>query len=64
MARSAPTIVVALSQTPINVTGSGGTPEQNRDLANKIAKRFEESAKSLVTEQIRLQLRSGGILAR
>jgi hypothetical protein len=63
VARGAPQIIVNNAPT-INVQGSGGTPEQNSDLANKIAKHFEESAKSLVTEQIRLQLRPGGILAR
>jgi hypothetical protein len=63
MAAGAPIINVNNAPT-INVQGSAGTPAQNQDLATKIAKSFEESAKSLVTEQIRLQLRPGGMLAR
>jgi hypothetical protein len=49
----APQTVVA-PQATINVQGVGGTPEGNTDLANKIAKRFEESAKALVADQLRI----------
>jgi hypothetical protein len=63
VARGAPQIIVNNAPT-INVQGSGGTPEQNSDIANKIVKRFEESAKALVTDQIRTQMRPGGMLAQ
>lgn len=48
---------------PITVNGSSGTPEQNADLANKMAKTMEQSMKGLVADEIRKQSRPGNYLA-
>lgn len=44
---------------PITVNGSAGTPEQNTDLANKMAKTMEQSMRGMVAEEFRRQSRPG-----
>lgn len=47
---------------PITVTGSAGTPEQNDDLANKMAKQMEQSMRGMVAEEFRKQARPGNFM--
>lgn len=47
---------------PITVNGSAGTPEQNTDLANKMAKSMEQSMKGMVADEIRKQTRPGNYM--
>jgi hypothetical protein len=56
---AAPTIT--LSPT-INVNASGGTPEQNADLAGKVAAQTERALRGLVQDELVKQLRPGGML--
>jgi hypothetical protein len=64
--RSAP-IQLAPSVTQnlaVHVNGSAGTPDQNRDLADRIAKSIEPMARGMVGKEIRTQMRPGGLLSR
>jgi len=47
---------------PITVEGSAGTPEQNNDLANKMAKQMEVTMRTVVAAEIRRQARPGNFL--
>lgn len=53
--------VVTISPT-INVNASGGTPGQNRDLADQIGQQVQGSIRTLVSEELRQQMRPGGML--
>ena len=67
-----PALVAANGNTPVgspvnintNVTvnGSGGTPEQNSDLAAKVGKQVERQVKGIVQEQIRIATRPGNLM--
>jgi hypothetical protein len=46
----------------IHIEGSAGTPEQNRDLADQLARQVEASMRSLVARELRQQIRPGGML--
>lgn len=46
---------------PITVNGSSGTPQQNKDLAERMAQEFERSARKLVKEEIGNAQRVGGL---
>lgn len=48
--------------TNVTVNASGGTPEQNTDLAGKVGKQIEQQLKGLVADQIRAQTRPGNFL--
>jgi lambda family phage tail tape measure protein len=48
--------------SPITVNGSAGTPEQNNDLAAKMAREYQQSMKGLVAEEIRKQSKAGNYL--
>ncbi|WP_296085414.1 phage tail tape measure protein [uncultured Agrobacterium sp.] len=48
--------------TNVTVNASGGTPEQNADLAGKVGKQVEQQLKGLVADQIRAQTRPGNYL--
>ncbi len=48
--------------TNVTVNASGGTPEQNSDLAGKVSKEVEQRLKGLVADQIRAQTRPGNYL--
>jgi hypothetical protein len=51
---------VVLNNT-INIEGGGGTPQQNQDLAERMAREFERSAYKLVRDEIGNQQRVGGV---
>lgn len=48
--------------SPITVNGSAGTPEQNDDLAKKMAKEMETSMRGVVADEVRRQARPGNFL--
>lgn len=45
--------------TNVTVNASGGTPEQNSDLAGKVSKQIEQQMRSVVAEELRRQSRPG-----
>lgn len=47
---------------PITVNASGGTPEQNADLANQMAEQTERMFRGLVQDELIRQMRPGGVL--
>lgn len=47
---------------PISIEGSAGTPEQNSDLAKKLAKSMEGVMRGTVTDELRRQMRPGALL--
>ncbi|MGV1754828.1 tape measure protein [Agrobacterium sp. CG674] len=44
---------------PVTVNASGGTPEQNNDLANKMAKQFDGMISGKIADEMRKQSRPG-----
>lgn len=48
--------------SPITVQGSAGSPEQNQDLAKKMAREYEQSMRGVVAEEIRKQTRPGNYM--
>ncbi|MFK4256449.1 D-alanyl-D-alanine carboxypeptidase family protein [Agrobacterium tumefaciens] len=44
---------------PITVSGSAGTPEQNNDLAGKLAKQMETTVRGVIADEMRKQSRPG-----
>ncbi|QWY83005.1 tail tape measure protein [Rhizobium phage RHph_X66] len=48
--------------SPITVQGSAGSPEQNQDLAKKMAREYERSMRGVVAEEIRKQTRPGNYM--
>ncbi|MGE3246363.1 MAG: tape measure protein [Beijerinckiaceae bacterium] len=60
-ASGAPTIQIS---APITVNGSAGTPAQNADLAKRMAREFEKSARTLMIDELRNQMRPGNLLSR
>lgn len=57
----APVQQISIS-APITVESSAGTPEQNTDLANKMAKTMEQSMRGMVAEELRKQARPGNYM--
>lgn len=55
---AAPMQQISIS-APITVEGSAGTPEQNTDLANKMAKQMEQSMRGMVADELRRASRPG-----
>lgn len=49
---------------PITVNGSAGTPEQNQDLANRMAKEMEVTMRTIIADEVRKQQRPGNALNR
>jgi phage-related minor tail protein len=49
---------------PITVHGSAGTPEQNTDLAGKLAKTMESQMRGVIVKEIQNQQRVGNMLNR
>ncbi|GGA77951.1 hypothetical protein GCM10011491_01410 [Brucella endophytica] len=47
---------------PITVNGSAGTPEQNADLAAKMARQMEQSMRGMVADELRKQTRPGNYM--
>jgi hypothetical protein len=58
---SAPSVTIS---APITVNASGGTPEQNADLAARMAEQTERMFRGLVAEELVKQMRPGGMLRR
>jgi lambda family phage tail tape measure protein len=56
---AAPTVTIS---APITVNGSAGTPEQNDDLARKMAREMENSMRGAVQTELRKQMRPGNML--
>jgi tape measure domain-containing protein len=48
--------------SPITVNGSAGTPEQNDDLAKRMAKEYEVSVRSVVGDELRKQTKVGNYM--
>ena len=47
---------------PITVNGSAGTPEQNTDLAKKMARQMDETIRGTVVHELYRQMRPGNLL--
>jgi phage-related minor tail protein len=47
---------------PITINGSAGTPDQNNDLAKKMAREMEGSMRGVVMDEIRKQQRPGNMM--
>ena len=47
---------------PITVNGSAGSPEQNTDLAAKMAREMENSMRGVVVDELRRQMRPGNMI--
>jgi len=58
---SAPAISIS---APVTVNGSAGTPEQNSDLARKIARELESTMRGTVVMELQRQIRPGNMLNR
>ena len=58
---NAPVQQISIS-APITVNGSAGTPEQNTDLANKMARTMEQSMRGMVADELRRQTRPGNYM--
>lgn len=56
---SAPTVTIS---APITVNASGGTPAQNADLAQQVARESEAMFRALVQNELVKQMRPGGML--
>jgi tape measure domain-containing protein len=48
---------------PVTVNASGGTPEQNADLAKRTSDAIEATMRGVVVDELRRQMRPGNILA-
>jgi phage-related minor tail protein len=55
----APSVTI---NAPVTVNASGGTPEQNADLAGRVAAQTERMFRGLVQEELLKQMRPGGML--
>jgi len=44
---------------PISIQGSSGTPEQNQDLATRMAKQMEDTMRGVVADELKKQTRPG-----
>ncbi|MDD9730446.1 phage tail tape measure protein [Mameliella sp. AT18] len=49
---------------PVTVNGSAGTPDQNTDLAKRMAREMEQSMRGVVVTEIQRAMRPGAILNR
>tara|TARA_R110002049_G_scaffold10127_1_gene50165 strand:- start:128964 stop:131456 length:2493 start_codon:yes stop_codon:yes gene_type:complete len=58
---AAPTIEI---NAPITVNASGGTPDQNADLAKQMAREMEQSMRGVVVSELSRQMRPGAMLSR
>ncbi|AEH79582.1 Phage-related minor tail protein [Sinorhizobium meliloti SM11] len=58
---AAPVQQITIS-APVTVQGSSGTPEQNTDLADKMAKKMHETMRGVVAEELRKQTRPGNLM--
>ncbi|WP_444460534.1 hypothetical protein [Rhodobacter capsulatus] len=58
-AKAGPVVTI---HAPVTVNATGGTQEQNADLAYQVAKQTEQMMRNIVTEEIIRNMRPGGIL--
>lgn len=58
---ASPTITIS---SPITVNASGGTPEQNADLAQQVARESEAMFKAMLHKELINQMRPGGLMRR
>lgn len=58
-AKAGPVVTI---NAPVTVNATGGTQEQNADLAYQVAKQTEQMMRNIVTEEIIRNMRPGGIL--
>jgi hypothetical protein len=49
---------------PVSVQASGGSPEQNNDLARKISREMEGNMRGVVVDEMRRQMRPGNMMNR
>ena len=56
---NAPNITI---NAPVTVNANGGTPEQNADLAKRMARQMEGTMRTVVADEIRRQTRQGNTL--
>ncbi|CAO3382981.1 hypothetical protein [Azospirillum argentinense] len=49
-------------EVTVNVSGGAGTSEQNTDLADRIGRQVKAELRGLMTEEMRQQMRPGGLL--
>ncbi|MDE4297084.1 phage tail tip lysozyme [Phaeobacter gallaeciensis] len=47
---------------PVTVNGSAGTPDQNNDLAKKMAREMENTMRGVVVDEMRRQMRPGNMM--
>lgn len=59
---AAPTQNISLAPT-ININASGGTPEQNADLAKQVSRETERAMRGLIRDELVKQQRPGAMLA-
>ncbi|MDX6806435.1 hypothetical protein [Terrihabitans rhizophilus] len=60
---SAPTQMISIS-APVTVNATGGTAQQNGDLAKQVSREMENAMRAVVGRELRAQMRPGGILSR
>ncbi len=58
---AAPVQAISIN-APVTVNGSAGTPEQNADLAARMAKQMEATMRGVVADEFRRQTRPGNIM--
>jgi hypothetical protein len=58
---AAPAQQISIS-APVTVNGSSGTPEQNADLASKMARQMEVTMRGVIADEFRKQTRPGNML--
>lgn len=58
---AAPVQQIAIN-APVTVNGSAGTPEQNADLAARMAKQMEATMRGVVSDELRRQTRPGNMM--
>lgn len=61
MASAAPSVTI---NSPVTVNASGGSPEQNADLAEQTARAVESSMRRVASEEIRRAMRPGKMLRK
>jgi hypothetical protein len=47
---------------PVTVNAAGGSPQQNKDLANQVGRQVEQVARGIVMDEIMRQMRPGNSL--
>ncbi|WP_411837025.1 hypothetical protein [Paracoccus sp. ME4] len=60
-AKATPAITI---NSPVTVNASGGTPEQNADLARQVSAETERAMRNVVRDEMVRQMRPGGMIGR